>query len=269
MINDQHFRRLLARFGLSWDGYRRVRKGVKKRVVRHMQELGCRNFDCYLEQLDRNPALASHCNRLLDVSISRFFRDRRLWHVLENNAVPIIVSGADETIWAWSAGCSLGQEAYSLKILWNEVSTLRSPFPKLKILASDINTTYLEKARKGIYPKSALKEVPESWLNRYFVPVSGMRSFAIIESLKADIYWEARDFLSALPPECFHLIFLRNNLLTYYDEKIRLPGFERIISRLHNKGFLVIGSHEKIPVAFRDRLTPFSHSGLYQKIGRN
>ena len=73
-MDDRAFGRLLEFLGLSWPGYRRVRKGVKKRVGRHMQ--------AYLEKLMQNKEVRRQCERLMCVSISRFFRDRRLWEAL-------------------------------------------------------------------------------------------------------------------------------------------------------------------------------------------
>ena len=74
-MHDDQFRIILNHFGLSRDGYRKVRKGVKKRINRHMQYCGCHTVNAYLMKLDQNRSLKGECERLLTVSISRFFRD--------------------------------------------------------------------------------------------------------------------------------------------------------------------------------------------------
>ena len=92
-MNDQQFHQLLDRFGLSQAGYKKVRKGVKKRISRHMQQLRCRNIIDYINTLDKDDEAKKECELLLTVSISRFFRDRQLWQVLEKD----ILSGLIKT----------------------------------------------------------------------------------------------------------------------------------------------------------------------------
>ncbi len=90
-MDDQQFRQLLNLFGFSWKGYRKVRKGVKKRINRHMKELGCRNMAAYLAELEKEDEARQHCELLLTVSISRFFRDREFWRTLEKKLLPELI----------------------------------------------------------------------------------------------------------------------------------------------------------------------------------
>lgn len=87
-MDDAAFRQLLDYLNLSWEGYRKVRKGVKKRIRRHMRTLGCGTLPAYFRILDREPALRQDCDRLMTVSISRFFRDRELWRALRERLLP-------------------------------------------------------------------------------------------------------------------------------------------------------------------------------------
>ena len=81
-MDDRQFRRLLHHLGLSWTGYRKVRKGVKRRISRQMQGLNCPDMAGYLHVPKRDTEAGDECRRLMTVSISRFFRDRRLWDLL-------------------------------------------------------------------------------------------------------------------------------------------------------------------------------------------
>ena len=78
MLSDTEFRSLLEHLNRPWAGYRKVRKGVKQRVRRHMQNLACSTVEQYLVQLARQPAEMAACEECLRVTISRFFRDRLL-----------------------------------------------------------------------------------------------------------------------------------------------------------------------------------------------
>jgi chemotaxis protein methyltransferase CheR len=107
-MNDHQFSQLLDWYGLSWSGYRKVRKGVKKRTGRHMQQLGYRRMEEYLLALENYPALRTQTQCLLTVCISRFFRDVGLWQFLEKHALPRIITKSSDTIKVWSAGCAAG-----------------------------------------------------------------------------------------------------------------------------------------------------------------
>lgn len=113
-MDDQQFRQLLKYFGLSWRGYRKVRKGVKKRIRRHMNVLGCHDISAYLLELDRSDKLRHECELLMTVSISRFFRDGKLWEVLQTGILPGLIEKSVEKMRVWSAGCASGEEVYSI-----------------------------------------------------------------------------------------------------------------------------------------------------------
>ena len=80
-MDDATFHQILAHFNLSRKGYRKVRKGVKKRLSRHMQQVGCADVDTYLDYLKAHPAAEKQCRVHLTVSISRFFREIGSAHV--------------------------------------------------------------------------------------------------------------------------------------------------------------------------------------------
>ena len=246
-MDDQQFRKLLDGFGLSWEGYRKVRKGVKKRIRRHMQQLKCPSVESYLLALDQNQDLRLKCERLLTVSISRFFRDRVLWNTLENQIIPSIIMKNRDRLKVWSAGCACGEEVYSFKIMWKGLQNIAESLPNLEVMATDMNPTYLDRARSGIYPRSSLREVPEAIRSVYFESQKSGRHYVVAALLKKDILWKVHHLFSD-PPTCdFHLIFLRNNLLTYYDERLAVSAFQKIVDSLAPGGFLIIGSHENLP----------------------
>ena len=105
-MDDFQFRRVLDFFGLSWKGYRRVRKGVKKRLVRYMQDHELRGMKAFLSALDKDQGQRAEVEKLLSVSISRFFRDRKLWRAIEESVLPEIAAIKPLKMKIWSAGCS-------------------------------------------------------------------------------------------------------------------------------------------------------------------
>ncbi len=252
-MDDTQFRQLLESLGLSWKGYRKVRKGVKKRVARHMRRLGCASLREYLRWLEQREAVRRECDRLMGVCISRFFRDLRLWEILENQILPQLLDTHEkrtihqDRINVWSAGCACGEEVYSLKILWERLGRSCLHSPMLGVTATDLNPLSLKRAKDAYYPQSSLKEVPENLKATCFQAEPGKKGFRVNPALKGGIKWLEHDFFSGPPGPSFHLIFIRNNLLTYYQDERVEPALQKITDALSPCGYMIIGSHEDLP----------------------
>ena len=263
-MDDQQFHRLLEYFDLSWAGYRKVRKGVKKRIARHMEGLGCHTMAEYLLTLDGHPGMRLECERLMAVSISRFFRDQSLWQTLENNIFPEILKRDVDPVRIWSAGCACGEEVNSLKIAWERLRAGHGQMPSLHILATDLNPLYIERAKAGIYPRSSLREVPEEIRPIYFERQRAKGPFAVKAFLKDGITWKEHHLLSDPPEKDFHLILLRNNLLTYYKDEVIDRALKGVAACLTPGGYLIIGAHEKIPSLPANLVPLKDHAGIFQ-----
>jgi len=246
-MDNRDFTRLLDRFALSADGYRRVRKGVQKRIVRHMQELQCPSLMVYLEKLDADAKAERDARRLMDVSISRFFRDEPLWQALEKEILPAMIRENSGAMQVWSAGCALGQEVCSFALLWSMSRDKKAAGPALEIWATDVNPAYLEKAIEGIYPSRALAGIAADARARFFSP-AGKKSLRASDELREGIHWRIHDLAVDAPPaRDFHLVFLRNNLLTYYRKETIDAVLPKIAGCLRPGGFLAVGGKERLP----------------------
>lgn len=247
MLSDDEFRILLDHMDRPWAGFRKVRKGVKKRLRRHMSELGCTTVYDYLEWIDRLPAARNHCEHLLAVVISRFFRDRGMWVRLASHWLPILMDRFPEGLTVWSAGCAGGEEPYSLAMAWEAAAASAGRRPALRIVASDAEPSNLARARQGRYPPGSLKELPQACKQRWFEAIRGSRLLKINGCLGERIRWQTHHLLQAPPGNLFHLVLLRNSLLTYYQGPRLHCAFRRIVDRIAPGGLLVVGSHEKPP----------------------
>jgi len=250
-MDPRDFALLLDRFALSAEGYRKVRKGVQKRVVRHMQELRCPTMKAYLERLETDGDAERETRRLMDVSISRFFRDELLWRTLETEILPSLIAEHPGGLRAWSAGCALGQEAYSFRILWALLSEKTGAMPPLELWATDVNPAYLGRATEGVYPAGALVRIPAEARARFFRP-AGKKSFRVVDTLREGIRWQIHDFTADPPPaRDVHIVFLRNNLLTYFRKEIVEAALPAIMDSLAPGGYLVIGRKECLPALLK------------------
>ena len=247
-MDDAQFRKLLEYLGYSWAGYRRVRKGVKKRIRRHMLQLGCRDIAAYLKLLENQAACRQECELRMSVSISRFFRDRKLWQILEDRLLPDLIAKNPLQVGVWSAGCACGEEAYSVKILWERLKDRINPLPPLEILATDRHPQYIARARRGIYNRSSLREVAADVRTRFFESVKGSRRFRVKAELKSQIDWKIGELLTESPAATFQIIFLRNNILTYCRQEDQMKALQPILNCLAPGGLFIIGCHETLPL---------------------
>lgn len=242
MMDDHDFRELLEYLQRPWQGYRKVRKGVIKRLRRHMTDLGCATLGCYLAVLEEDRSAYQMCQAHLRVTISRFCRDRQVWQHLENRLLPDLAARFPQGLRVWSAGCARGEEPYSLAMLWDRLHLS----PALEIIATDADPRLLDRARQGVFGKSSLKELPREWIFSCFHKADSQH-YTILPHLRENIGWYRHDLLELPPSGPFHLILLRNSLLTYYQQPALGPAVERIVEMLAPGGLFIIGAHEKLP----------------------
>ena len=108
---------------------------------------------------------------------------------------------------------------------------------------------YIKKAKAGIYAKSSMKEVSQEVREQYFDILKSGHRFDIKAAFKRGIEWKVQDIFSNPPGPAFDIIFLRNNLLTYYKSHLKIEGLKRVLKALAPAGWLIVGSHEKLPSA--------------------
>jgi chemotaxis methyl-accepting protein methylase len=264
-MDDDQFKILLDHLGYSWSGYRKVRKGVKKRIRRHMQDLACRDIYAYLDLMAHQAESRHECELLMTVSISRFFRDRQMWQMLESRWLPDVLAGIPPQMNVWSAGCACGEEVYTFKIVWAHMQGYVALLPPLQILASDRNPQHVDRARCGVYNRSSLKEVAAQDRAAFFESRKGAKQFAVKYAYKSGITWEIRDLLTELPARRFQIIFLRNNILTYCRQEVQLNALMGISVCLSPRGFLILGCHERLPLETAEFVPMNECPYVYQK----
>ena len=215
-----------------------------------MQKLGCLTVRDYLSVISTDKTQKKITESCLLVTISRFFRDRRMWECIDETILLGFIKNVRNRIRIWSAGCACGEEAYSLAILWHRLTAHADDDVQLEILATDVNPACIERAQIGWFEKSSLKEVDPVTMAAYFKKIPGKRQYEIHSCTKPLIRWQIHDLFTPISEGLFHIIMLRNNLLTYHQGKESKKAFQTILDRLIPGGYLMIGSHEKLPPAF-------------------
>ena len=248
---------------LQWRRFKRG--GIKRKVERRITELGLPVFEDYLLRIKKDPEEKSHLSQILTVTITRFFRDKKVFDILGNSIIPSMVEQKGEGDFKiWSIGCANGEEPYSLSMLWKERFEKEFPRIRLTILATDINKGLLERAREGRYKRSSLKEVPKEILRKFFRIEDG---FCITDrSILESVEFKKHDVLHEEPFSGMDLIFCRNLAFTYFSKECQMNVLKKIAASLKENGCLIIGKDESLPFTYPTLFVPiFPTEKIYQK----
>jgi chemotaxis protein methyltransferase CheR len=217
-----------------------------------MGELGLTSLDDYLTHLEAHPTELGVLHGILSITVSRFFRDREEWIRLRRHLPELARVGG---LRAWSVGCASGEEPYTLSILWKLWSKgVRAQKGTLDILATDISSTCLERARRRIYPEGAVHSAPPEALRGYFRR-GGSGLYELDRRIASTVAFKRLDLLGDPWPEGpFDLILCRNLVFTYLEEPVRSEVARRLLDRVRPGGFLMVGSNERPPQGVSPRL---------------
>jgi len=249
--------------GLQWRRFERG--GIKRKVERRIAELGLSHLEAYLAKIKQDPAEKNHLSRILTVTITRFFRDRKVFDVLENSILPpkIEHKGAGD-FKIWSIGCANGEEPYSLSMLWKERFEKRFPQIRLTVLATDVIQGLLERAKEGRYKKSSLKEVPEEILQRFFKIEDGL--YILDKSVQENVELRKHDIIDEEPCPGMDIVFCRNLAFTYFSKEFQMNVLKKMAASLKENGYLIIGKDESLPLTYPTLFVPtFPTEKIYQK----
>jgi len=245
------FDRILERVrqAQGFDGAQYKPNYMKRRIAVRMRAVGAETYREYLRILEKDPLESEQLSKRLTIHVTDFFRDPEVYEDLPERISKISEGLMDPTtrnsrFRIWSAGCSTGEEPYSLALVFHEWAEKHSGFD-FEILATDIDDPSVATARQGEYPESAFSKMPGRRFNRWF-----KRDGAKVragEALRQKVRFETRDLLGSWEGggEAFHLIFCRN-LLIYLGARQQQKLFERFHGVLAPKGCLVLGKTEAL-----------------------
>jgi chemotaxis protein methyltransferase CheR len=235
----------LPRRGFRWRGFRRVRRQVVRRLVRRLETLHLEGPAAYRVCLEANPAEWAVFDALCRVTISRFFRDRQTYAVLERELDAIASRIGTGALRIWSAGCASGEEPYSIAISWHTRLARRHPSIKLEVLATDIDEAVLRRAIAGAYEPASLAEVPDELRGLAFERRE--TELVVPPQFRESVRFERHDIRDPPIDGPFHAIACRNLAFTYFDEAMQARVLEQLLDVLLPDGLLILGGHETIP----------------------
>jgi chemotaxis protein methyltransferase CheR len=213
---------------------------LKRRIGARMRAVGAEGYGAYARLLDSVPGEYPRLKDRITVNVTEFFRDRDVYDYLAESLLPPLVEAARQAgrpLLVWSAGCSSGEEPYSLAIMLSELKA------EFSVMATDIDDACLEKAARGRYDAEALEKAglgeKSPWARR-----EGDEA-VMAESLKRRIRFEKHNLFADPPLGGADLVLCRN-VMIYFSRDLQQRLLESFHAALRPGGFMLPGKTETI-----------------------
>jgi chemotaxis protein methyltransferase CheR len=219
---------------------------VRARLTKRLRILGLKSFDAYMEYLEHDHPEEELVAMIEAMTTNKtsFFREPQHFRYLCRQIVPGL---RNRKIRVWSAGCSSGEEPYSTAILLDEAINDHALWD-IGILATDLSSHMIAHARKGVYDKNHLREVPPLLISKYFtcIETRPVRRYQVIELLRRCVHFARLNLMGEWPMRGpFDVIFCRN-VMIYFDKFTQEQLVNRFWKLLKPGGHLFVGHSESL-----------------------
>lgn len=237
------FQILRAATGVDFTHYKQTT--LKRRIQRRMMLYRLDNLEDYLHYLQDKPGEVNALYQDVLITVTNFFRDPEAFEALKTQVLPVIINKrkTDDPIRIWVAGCSTGEEAYSIAICLLECLTNKALNIPIQIFATDINEVAIDKARSGIYKPNQVAEISPERLQRFFVHVEG--GYQISKAVREHCVFARQNLISDPPFSRLDLITCRN-VLIYLGSVVQKKVVPIFHYGLKPTGFLMLGTSETV-----------------------
>jgi two-component system, chemotaxis family, CheB/CheR fusion protein len=220
---------------------------LQRRIERRMATAAFEtaDMDRYLEFLRSDPVERDLLAKDLLINVTSFFRDTKVFDLLAATIIPDLIRShpLDQPLRIWVAGCSTGEETYSLAMLFREQITLAERSIKLQVLASDIDPDAVAQAREGLYPETIEADVTPARLARFFT--KEYHGYRVSSEIRAAVVFTVQDVLTDPPFSRLDLVSCRN-LLIYLRPEAQTKVLALFDFALRDGGILLLGNTETI-----------------------
>jgi two-component system CheB/CheR fusion protein len=235
----------LLRSRLSVDFTHYKQSTIKRRILRRMALRGLEDVRSYLRFLRDDPVELQNLYHDFLIRVTQFFRELEAFEALKDKVFPALLEGrqSGQPLRIWVAGCSTGEEVYSLLIVLLEYLEDQPEMPPIKVLATDLNESALDKARAGIYLDNIEIDVSPERLRRFFIRQEG--HYQISKAVRELCVFSRHNLISDPPFGHINLVSCRN-VLIYMDTALQRRVLPILHYSLNPDGFLFLGSSESI-----------------------
>lgn len=233
-------------------------KQMKRRIDTLISKHRIDGYDKYVAALKKDKELFDEFVGYITINVSEFYRNPEQWKILDEEIIPNLIKKYGKNLKVWSAACSTGDEPYSLVMALSR----HIPLNQIKIFATDLDKTVIEKAKMGLYNEKSIQGVPKDLREKYFTQVGP--SYRIDDAIKARVEFKNHNLLKDTYPTGCHLIVCRN-VLIYFTEEAKDEVFRKYYASLAPGGCLFIGSTEQI-IDYKSMGYERSHSFFYHRV---
>lgn len=246
--------KIFRKTGINLDDYKHQQ--MHRRLLSLVERAKAGSFAEYLTCLERDPLEYQRFLDRITINVSEFFRNPEKFAELKQEIIPVILK-QNRCLRVWSAGCSSGEEPYSLAILLEEAD----PGGPWRIIATDLDETILQRSQEGVYQAKQLANADPRLRDKYLTAAG--ENYRVRDILKAKIAFSKQNLLSDPYPENCDLILCRN-VLIYFTDTAKAKIYPRFVRALRPGGFFVTGNTESIFNPEQYGLTTYS-SFIYRR----
>lgn len=223
------------------------------RLQRRLSVLKMSSFSEYLDFVFSKEGQADEIITMIDLITTNktdFFREPSHFDYITETALPEICSGrtSRKNIKIWSAGCSSGEEPYTIAIVLSEFMK-DNPDVDFEIFATDISVRILQKAARAIYSEERVTQIPLEIKRKYFLRSKDQtdRTVRLVPEIRSKVDFQRLNFMDSVYPvdKIFDIIFCRN-VLIYFDKETQQQVITKLASKLRNDGWFFLGHSESI-----------------------
>jgi two-component system CheB/CheR fusion protein len=218
---------------------------VTRRISKRMLLKNQNSLAAYLNELSENEEERMQLFKSLFIGVTGFFRDKKAFESLSRNVLPKLFTDPHgvNSVRVWVAGCSTGEEAYTIAILLEEYVAAAKMRCDVKIFATDIEARSIDVARRGVYGWKIQEDMPPALLEKYFMPVE--EGYRVVPRIRDMVVFAVHDLLRDPPFLKLDLVMCRN-LLIYLDSEAQKDVFLLFYHALAPKGHLFLGPAEAL-----------------------
>ncbi|WP_158887196.1 CheR family methyltransferase [Amycolatopsis anabasis] len=229
--------------GFDFTGYKR--SSLTRRIRKRMNDVNISSYVDYRDRLESNAEEFRFLFNTILINVTSFFRDAETWTFLQREVLPEVLDGRDpdDEIRVWSAGCSSGEEAYSLAIIFAEALGVAECAKRVKIYGTDVDEEALRDARAGLYSAKSLELLPTEIRDKYFEPNGAQ--FLFNSDLRRRVIFGRHDITRDAPISRLDLLVCRNTLM-YFNVEAQSQIMDRFHFALREGGYLFLGKAEML-----------------------
>jgi len=216
---------------------------IVRRLERRVSINRCSSIEEYLLILSESDKEKDTLYRDLLIGVTRFFRDQEAFNFINEKVIPTLFNCHSKVVRVWSAGCSTGEEVYSLAILLAEYIETMKYDVEVKIFATDIDRLSLSVAGQGFYPDNILVDVDALLITKYFNRMEG--GYQVKENIRRMVVFATHNLLKDPPFSKLDMIVCRN-LFIYFKQDVQFRILSMFYNSLNPNSYLFMGSSESI-----------------------